>query len=254
MFQYHSIAPVWVNANPAFRHFERQITRHLARHSTLAYWEYCQHQDEASSLEIALDLLGEYLGSRREPVDLIGHGTGGLLSLLYARRYPQKVRSLTLLAVGFDPANDWQAHYYRMRKLLPCSQEILLSRMVQMMFGVQNRSNTLKLVRVLQQDLITAPSSHSLYRQCAVESGGVSIPLAICGSANDGIVDRPAVTRWSECLKENDLLWINPYGNHFFHYFFVEETARQILHFWQNLGIDSSSIALTNCSINSTKQ
>lgn len=253
MFQYHSIAPVWVNANPAFKHFERPIVRHLARHTPLAHWEYRQHQDEASSFEIALDLLSEYLATRTEPVDLIGHGTGGLLSLLYARRYPQKIRSLTLLAVGFNPANDWQAHYYRMRKLLPCSQEMLLSRMVQMMFGIQNRSNTLKLVRVLQQDLITAPSSHSLYRQSAIESGSVSIPLAIYGSDNDGIVDRPAITRWSECLKENDRFWISPYGHHFFHYFFAEETAREVLHFWQNLGIDSPSTAFADCSINLTK-
>ena len=253
MFQDHSIAPVWVNANPAFRHFERQITCHLARYNPIAYWEYRQHEDEGSSFEIALDLLSEYLATRHEPVDLIGHGTGGLLSLLYTRRYPQKVRSLTLLAVGFDPANDWQAHYYRMRKLLPCSQEILLSRMVQMMFGVQDRKNTLKLVRVLQQDLITAPSSHSLYQQRAVESGGVSIPLAICGSANDGIVDRCATTRWSECLKDNDLLWINPYGHHFFHYFFAEETARQVTNFWHSIGINSSLISVADCSINSAK-
>lgn len=243
MSQYHSIAPVWVNANPAFQHFERKIVKRLSQHNPLAYWEYRQHQDEASSWDEAVNLLDEYLSSRQEPVDLIGHGTGGLISLFYARRYPHKVKSLILLAVGYDPANDWQAHYYKMRKLLPCSQERLLSRLVQMMFGKQNRSNTLKLVRVLQQDLVTAPSSHSLYQQPAIAPGGVSMPMMVCGSTNDGIIDRPAIARWSACLKDGDVLWLDSCGHHFFHYFFAEKTAKQIFSFWHSFALDQNPVS-----------
>ena len=244
-----SIAPVWINANPSFKRFDHRIVSYLSNQVPIAYWEYCQEQDEASSLDIALTLLHDYIKPLPQPIDLIGHGTGGLLGLLYARKYPHKVKSLTLLGVGFHPANDWQAHYYQMRKLLPCSQEFLLASMVKMMFGYQNRINTRHLVEILQQDLSTAPSVHSLYQLNSVPPGGVSMPLMVCGSENDGIVDPSALDRWSDLLKDDDVLWVNSFGYHFFHYFFPEQTARQVIKFWNQVSgrgttISSESIIL----------
>ncbi len=238
-----STAPVWINANPSFKRFDNRIVRYLSRQVPIAYWEYHQEQDEASSLEIALTLLHDYLKTASQPIDLIGHGTGGLLGLLYARKYPHKVKSLTLLGVGFNPANDWQAHYYQMRKLLLCSQEFLLARMVQMMFGYQDRINTRNLIQILKQDLSTAPSAHSLYKLDIVEPGVVSMPLMICGSENDGIVDLPALDRWSDILKDGDVLWVNPLGHHFFHYFFPEQIGRQVIKFWQRVDLQSTTIS-----------
>jgi surfactin synthase thioesterase subunit len=230
-------APVWINANPSFKDFDGRIVRYLSQQIPVAYWEYCQELDEASSLKIALTLLHDYLKSRSQPTDLIGHGTGGLLGLLYARKHPERVKSLTLLGVGCSPTIDWQAHYYQMRKLLPCSQDIILARMVQMMFGHQSRANVKNLVEILKQDLYTAPTAHSLYQLDRVESGGVSMPMMVCGSDNDGIVDRSALQGWSDYLKDNDLLWVNPLGHHFFHYFFPEYTGRKIIKFWQNVDL-----------------
>jgi pimeloyl-ACP methyl ester carboxylesterase len=234
---------VWVNANPSFKYFDQRIVNHLSKQVSLAYWEYHQHQDEPSSLDIAVDLLHDYLTSLSQPINLVGHATGGLLSLLYARRYPQKVNSLILLGVGANPASDWQAHYYQMRKLLPCSQEIVLSRMVQMMFGLQDRINMLKLMQILRKDLLNAPTSHSLYHQSSISAGQASVPLMVCGSSNDGIVDYSAFQGWSEYLKKEDQMWLSPAGHHFFHYFFSEQTAQQILEFWQKMAIDLGSIS-----------
>ena len=249
----YSAAPVWINANPSFKHFDGRIIRYLSRLIPIAYWEYGQKQDEASSLDIALTLLHDYLKSKSQPVDLIGHGTGGLLGLLYARKYPHRVKSLTLLGVNAAPAIDWQAHYYQIRKMLPCSQEIILGRMVQMMFGNQSRSNIVDLVKILKRDLYTSPTAHSLYQLKRIEPGGVSMPLMICGSDNDGIVDRPALQEWSEYLKHDDILWTSPSGHHFFHYFFPEYTGRRILKFWQNVDarsrVSSKAIALTKTAL-----
>jgi pimeloyl-ACP methyl ester carboxylesterase len=228
-------APVWINANPSFKQFDGRIIRYLSQQVPIAYWEYHQELDEASSLEIALTLLCDYLKSKSQPVNLIGHGTGGLIGLLYARKYPQRVKSLTLLGVSSAPAIDWQAHYYQMRKLLPCSQEIILARMVQMMFGHQNPNNTKRLVKILKQDLYTAPTAHSAYQLDRIESGGVLMPMMICGSNNDGISDRSAIQGWSDYLKADDLIWTSPEGHHFFHYFFPEYTGRKIIKFWQKV-------------------
>lgn len=242
-------APVWINTNPSFQPFEQRIVNYLSRQVPIAYWKYSQQPDESSSLEVAVNLLHDYLQSKSQPINLIGHGTGGLLGLLYARQYPHKVRSLTLLAVGFDdPAFDWQAHYYQMRKLLDCSQETLLTRMVQMMFGYQERKNQENLVKILQQDLYTAASAHSLYQLNRAKSGGVTMPLMVCGSKNDGIVNHPSLVRWSCVLKDSDILWENPRGHHFFHYFFPQQTGRQIIKFWQGVEpvLERSSRELAN--------
>lgn len=236
-------APVWINANPSFKYFDGRIVRYLSKQVPIAYWEYGQTLDEASSLDIALTLLHDYLKSKSQPIDLIGHGTSGLLGLLYARKFPHRVKSLTLLGVGCNPAIDWQAHYYQMRKLLPCSQEMLLARMVQMMFGHQSRTNILDLIKLLKQDLITAPTAHSLYRLNRVDASSVSMPMMVCGSENDGIVDPSSLQGWTDYLKEEDILWTTPYGHHFFHYFFPEYTGRKIIKFWQQVDRQSTAIS-----------
>ena len=53
----------------------------------------------------------------------------------------------------------------------------------------------------------------------------------------------PALDRWDEHLKDGDVLWTNPTGHHFFHYFFPEQTGRQIIKFWQR--IDTPSIIIS---------
>ena len=234
-------APVWLNANPSFKHFDGRIVRYLSKQVPIAYWEYGQTPDEASSLDVALTLLHDYLKSRPQPVNLVGHGTGGLLGLLYARKYPRRVKSLTLLGVGSIPSIDWQTHYYQMRKLLPCSQEIILGRMVQMMFGERSRGDIIDLVNLLKRDLYTAPTTHSLYQLARIKPGGVSMPMMVCGSNNDAIIDCNALQKWSKHLKDEDLLWTIPKGRHFFHYFFPEYTGRKIIKFWQNVELRSSA-------------
>lgn len=247
-----SAAPVWINANPSFKYFDGRIVRYLSNQVPIAYWEYGQNLDEPSCIEIALTLLHDYLKSKSQAIDLIGHGTGGLLGLLYARKYPHRVKSLTLLGVGCAPAIDWQAHYYQMRKLLPCSQDVLLARMVQMMFGHQSRSNVLDLIEFLKRDLYTAPTAHSLYQINRIDAGGVSMPLMVCGSENDGIVDPCALNGWNDYLKDRDLLWTTPLGHHFFHYFFPEFTGRKIVKFWQSVEIQSRLVSPKSTNLEET--
>ena len=229
------IENVWLAANHSFQRFDNSLIRHLSKgsSSSIARWEYYQHQDEASSWEIALDLLENYLQSLSQPVNLLGHGTGGTLGLLYARKYPEKVKSLTLLGVGFHPGVDWQIHYYALRELLPCSQKIILAQMVQRLFGSQNQYNTKGLIQILQQDLNTSPSPHSLFRRVSIDPVRIESPLMVCGSKNDSIIDRNALRGWYGYFKEEDILWECPQGNHFFHYFYPQEVSRQILKFWR---------------------
>ncbi|MEM9542972.1 MAG: alpha/beta hydrolase [Cyanobacteria bacterium P01_E01_bin.42] len=234
---------LWLDANPSFTRFHVPLVQYLAKSMRIATWSYYQEQDEASSLEIALTLLHDYLKNSDRPIHLIGHATGGLIGLLYARKYPERVKSLTLLGVGVNPAVDWQSHYYALQELLPCSRETLLAQMTWNIFGHQDSQTTTRLGALLELDLASSPSPHSLYKRVGIPQGGIESPLLICGSTDDTIVDRNALQKWQALMKPSDRLWECDGGRHFFHYFHSALVGRRISNFWQSQV--SNSLQLT---------
>ncbi|NEP00434.1 MAG: alpha/beta hydrolase [Symploca sp. SIO2E9] len=223
---------LWLNTNRSFQCFAQRLLNQLSKQVSIGTWEYSQNQDEPCSLDVALILLHDYLKCRQQPIDLIGHSTGGLLGLLYARQHPERVRSLTLLAVGVHPAVDWQAHYYSRLEFLRCTRQIVLAQMVYNFFGDQEKSNFKRLVKILERDLLSSPSAHSLWHRDSIPSGGVCAPLMVCGSKNDFIVDTNALQQWRTYFKDTDCLWQCPTGGHFFHHFQSQLVAEQIFKFW----------------------
>lgn len=221
---------LWLSTSPSLQCFNRPLLCHLSHHLTVAQWEYCQTQDEPSSLDTALSLLHEYMQSC-DPIHLIGHSTSGLLALLYARRYPEKVKSLTLLAVGADPAIDWQAHYYNHRCVI--SRQRVLTSMAYNLFGSHEPCAIKSLIKRLQQDLDCSLSPHSLLQRVSLPASGVPVPLLVCGGTDDIIVETTDLQAWRSHFKASDRLWLCPQGKHFFHYFQFQLVAEQILNFWQ---------------------
>jgi len=59
---------------------------------------------------------------------------------MYARRYPNKVSSLGLLAVGWLYAINLQAHYYTHLSAFPWSCKQVVNQMVGDMLGLKNPS------------------------------------------------------------------------------------------------------------------
>jgi pimeloyl-ACP methyl ester carboxylesterase len=184
---------------------------------------------------MALRLLEAYLKNCDRPPHLIGHGLSGWLGLQYARLHPEQVQSLTLLAVGVHPAVDWQAHYYAQRQFLPCSRSILLAQTVSNLFGKTAHPIVKDLVQVLDQDLFSSPSPHSLLQRQSAFPGGIERPLLVCGSADDVVIDSSQLQGWQPWLKPSDRLWEAPTGRHFFHYYHPQAVSYQVLQFWQSL-------------------
>ncbi|NJO40971.1 MAG: alpha/beta hydrolase [Cyanobacteria bacterium RU_5_0] len=232
-----SILPdaLWLNVSPSLRRFDRPLLHYLSQQMMIAQWEYSQTQDEACSLEIALVLLHDYLKSCDRPIHLIGHSMSGLLGLLYARRYPKRVRSLTLLSVGIHPAIDWQAFYYAHRQLLPCSRQMILARMVDNLFGDQFHPIAQGLLRTLERDLETSLSPHTLFRRESIAPGGAAAPLFVCSGEDDMIVSPHELQGWQSWLKKGDRLWKCPQGRYFFHYFQPKQVGQQIVDFYASL-------------------
>ncbi|MBE9197559.1 MULTISPECIES: alpha/beta hydrolase [unclassified Nodularia (in: cyanobacteria)] len=223
---------LWLNASPTLKRFDQPLLQHLSGYMRIAQWEYQQSRDEASSIDQAVLLLHDFLDSYPDAVHLGGHGISGAIALTYARRYPEKVRSLTLLAVGSQPANTWHAHYYFQRQLFSISREQVLANSVRSLFGKQPCHTAKKLMTALDKDLERSPSPHSLFKLVYLPKGGVSMPMLVCGSKTDSVVNPPALDDWRNWFKPEDRLWRSSQGYHFFHYFHPQEVGEQILNFW----------------------
>ena len=233
---------LWLSVNPGFRRLEQQLLRPLGGGSyTVAHWGYSQTPDEPSSIEVAMTLLHDYLKGRDRPIHLMGHSTGGLVGLLYARKFPQRVKSLTLLGVGVNPAVDWKAHYYAQLDLLPCSRTRILTQMVHSLFGQQRQHSLKGLLELLERDLTESLSLHSPLKRFSLFPGGVPVPLLVCGGQADGVVDPVQLHSWYPWFKPGDRLWLCPHGRHFFYATHPEPTAHEITDFWQT--VDAAAIA-----------
>ena len=226
---------LWLSVSPALRQFDRPLLQKLSQSQSVARWEYSQTLDEPNSFDAALVLLHDYLKQRSHPIHLIGHSTSGLLGLLYARQHPERVKSLTLLSVGVHPAVDWQAHYYAQAQFLNCSRLMLLTQMVHNLLGRQPQSMTQAWVKVLDRDLLTSLSPHTLFQRMSIPPAHVSIPLMVCGGSDDIIIDPMLFQGWRDWMKAGDRLWLCPRDEYFFHYNQSELTGEQILSFWSSL-------------------
>lgn len=234
---------LWLNVSPPLQRFDRPLLKAIAQHTPIAQWVYSQTPDEPVSLEVALVLLHDYLKQHNRPIHLLGHSTGGLLGLLYAQRYPERVRTLTLLAVGVNPAVDWQAHYYTQRRFLPCDQRTLLRQMVYGLLGCPAKDMTETLIQLLQQDLYHSLSPHHLGRSLSLSPISVKVPLLVCGSMDDIVIDPNQIQRWQDHFQHtSSRLWLCSSGRYFFHYFHPQNVVEQITQFWDE----------TSCSKNAS--
>ncbi|MEM1369805.1 MAG: alpha/beta fold hydrolase [Cyanobacteria bacterium P01_H01_bin.15] len=234
-----AIDALWISVSPSFERFNRPLEGRLSSDCRLAVWEYVLGPDESTSLEGVVGMLQEYMAQQTEPIHLIGHGLSGLVGLLLARRYPSQVKSLTLLAVGCDPAHHWQTEYYQLLANLPCQGRNILNKLVAAIFGRQPLAKAHNLADILAEDLLKAPSPTSLWRQYTVYPRPLSSPLLVCGSVDDPIVSPGALQGWSAQFKASDRLWQCPGGRHFFHYFYPDATRSEIVKFWSALESNS---------------
>jgi len=217
------------------KRFNLPLLRYLSQTGSVAQWEYEQEFDEPSSIEGAMELLASYLRINPEPVDLIGHGIGGLLGLLMTRRYPELVRSLTLLSVSADPAVTWQSQYYAHRHFFQCDRHSLLVQIAYHLFGYRDADILDRLAVLLRNDLDYALSPHSLFGQAVISPMSCPKPLLVCGSEDDLIIGKPAIEQWKSELKDGDRYSLFPNGRHFFHYFNAQDVGREIKKFWRSL-------------------
>ncbi|MEM8637926.1 MAG: alpha/beta hydrolase [Cyanobacteria bacterium P01_G01_bin.54] len=242
-----SLDALWLNLSPRLKRFNLRLLQQLQTHPSVATsligcWDYHQTLDEPCCFEAALTLLHEAIRSGDRPLHLLGHGSSAGLALRYAQRYPQWVRSLTLLSVGSEPTQSWHDHYYALRQLLPCSRSMILAQMVRSLFGQQGPSLTKTFIKILATDLDSALAPHSLAHYTHFEVEHVEPPILVAIGAQDTLlapINAPSLS-W---LKPSDRLYHCPEGRHFFHYDYPCRMAQVISDFWVALESPASLVA-----------
>jgi len=86
-----STAPVWINSNPSFKHFDGRIVRYLSKQAPIAYWEYSQELDEASSLDIAVTLLHNYKDGQTISKMMMSYGQVQKDIIFFITFFPNKL-------------------------------------------------------------------------------------------------------------------------------------------------------------------
>lgn len=239
---FKSLDTLWLNTNPYLLRFNLPMVKYLSRYVNIAQWEYSQTADEGTSLDMAIELLDDYISLLKKPINLIGHSTCGLLGLLYAQKYPEKVKSLVILGVGINPALDWISYYYLLRTNFYCSKERILARVASYLFGYHNQYYQKAFMGLLEKALLYSLSPHSLYQRYDLSIEQITSPLMICGSEKDKIISGEEMSKWEKHLKPQDRLWQCDQKEHFFHYFQPTLVGQNILDFWLFQGNHSTNI------------
>ncbi|MEO1431040.1 MAG: alpha/beta hydrolase [Cyanobacteria bacterium J06632_19] len=223
---------LWVSGSPSLRCFNMPLIKRLSQHQDIAGWEYFQTLDEPGCMDTAVGLLRNYLETKQNPIHLIGHGIGGTIALMFARQYPQYVKSLSLLSVAAQPANTWHVNYYQQRQIYSLSRAEALLNTIHNLFREEITYHPRKLINQFNKDLNNLPLMHSLFDIEKLPVGGVSVPLMICGGQVDPILSYLELYKWKEWLKPGDIIWKCPQGSHFFHSFYPDLVCEEILKFW----------------------
>ncbi len=225
---------IWVSGSPSLINLSTPLIKKLAKHTNISVWEYIQTVDEAACMDTAVELLHSYLKTKHAPVHLIGHGIGGTIALMLARKYPAFVKSLTLLSVAAQPAKTWHVNYYQQRQIYTISKSEALFNTLNNVFRNKYPCCLHNLIDNFYRDLDNLPLMHSLIKIESLPSKGVLMPLMVCGGQIDMILGYPDFHEWKKYLQTGDILWKCPQGGHFFHYFYPEIVKKQIVHFWQS--------------------
>ena len=246
---------LWLSVSPYLKCFDRQLLAQLAISVPVRRWEYCQTADEPCCVDEVVAALREHISERANlersagranfQVHLLGHGVSGVVALLYARRYPAQVASLTLLSVDAMPAINWQAHYSAMRHLLPCRRERVLAQMAKLLFGEQSATFSAALVQLLAKDLDSSFTLHSLAGHANIPAGGVEVPLLVCQGQIDLVLGTRQQSSWKPYLKPGDRHWLCPDSRHFFHFHHAAATAKVITEHWAHSVVFSAASRVT---------
>lgn len=229
---------VWLDAQPSLYCFNHKLAVLLSRTRAIRRWSFQHDPDESCSMETIHNFLAQSLEDFQEPPHLIAHGLSGTIACLFAHRYTELIRSVTVLSVDTLSCNHWHNHYLAMRSKLPCSRSQILSQLSLNMLSKENLRINSSLSQSLERCLDFDYTPGSIVGQQEINClTPPDVPMLILNGKNDFVVDAGSLERWKSILKAGDCIDLIHQGRHFFQYSKAAEVAQKINTFIELTGI-----------------
>lgn len=223
---------LWIDLQPTLHCLNKRVAQLLSQTAHVRRWSFQHDLDESCSIETIHQLLYETLEASLEPVHLIGHGISGTISCLFAEKYPDLVKSLTLLSVDTLSSNHWSSHYLQMRSRLPCARKSILIHLSSMLFPQISPQASHAFPSLLVKCLDSEFIQGSILGHAPLDNLCVSgVPTLVLNGSDDFVVDSNSEIRWSQILKPGDRYHSVHHGRHFFQFDQASKTAQAITDF-----------------------
>ena len=210
---------LWIDLQPTLYCLNKRVAQLLSRAFVVQRWSFQHDLDESCSVSTVHDLLRQTLESSSEPFHLVGHGISGTVACLFAEKYPDLVKSLTLMSVDTLSANHWSSHYLEMRSQLPSSRQALLSHLSSLLFSSTNSRAVEVFPCLLAKCLDSEFIQGSIINQQQISNLNTPpMPSLVLNGEYDFVVDNNSHDRWSETLKSGDRYVCLKKGRHFFQF------------------------------------
>ena len=220
---------LWVDLQPSLYCLNKRVAQYLSRKRQVKRWSFQHDLDESCNEETVYDLLCETLQNDDNKYHIIGHGLSGTLACKFAQKYPQKLKSLTLLSVDTHTSNHWSSHYLKIRSQLPCSRTQVLSHLSSLLFHQSNARAAAAFPCLLAKCLDSEYIQGSVISQYTRDELIIpSIPVLIINGQHDFVVDENSRHRWVKKLKPGDCYQSINKGRHFFQFSHSQSTVQRI--------------------------
>ena len=147
-------------------------------------------------------------------VTLVGNSLGGHISLVYAKRYPQKVHSLVLtgssglyensLGNSFPKRGDYDFIKDKISEIF-YNEELVTKELVDDVFEIVNNRN--KVIRTL------AIAKSAIRHNMSKELGEFRMPACLIWGKNDIVTPPSVAEEFDRLLPFSDLFWIDECGH-----------------------------------------
>ena len=225
---------LWIDLQPTLYCLNKRVAQLLSRTFVVQRWSFQHDLDESCSVSTVHDLLRQTLEASSEPFHLVGHGISGTVACLFAEKYPELVKSLTMMSVDTLSTNHWSSHYLEMRSKLPSSRQALLTHLSSLLFSSSNSRAAEVLPCLLAKCLDTEFIQGSIVdHQQTSDLNVPPIPTLVLNGEYDFVVDSKSVNRWSTALKSGDRYVCMSEGRHFFQFDQSQRVADLITAFIQ---------------------
>ncbi len=228
--------------------FESRLIQHFARaHRVLFFQRRESPTNDLRVLDRAIDIkrVLDYLGLQR--VHLVAHSSGAAAALFFVIAHQEHVQSFVLQSlspvVTIPPLDSFLATY--LTRYAPLPRRVFLDLLTSRCAARGTPEYDLVYGQWSKYPDIQQFWNHSIWTMARYDArpylSGIRVPVLVIGSDDDAVNGLPAMRYFHEHLPNSHGLKVVSGGQHFFHYWKVDQVIPHIEAFYGELAFRESA-------------